>query len=456
LGRVKFKHGYAVVVGVGADLPETVKDAVGLANALRDPNRCAYPKQQVKLLTRREANRDGILCALTWLADQCRMDPHATAIIFYSGHGGELDDAGPYFLVPHGYDQDRFTETAIQGEEFIARVKAVAAERLLVLLDCCHAAGLADARPKGLPKSFVQKPMPPDFNRLLAIGSGRAIVASCRADELSWTGSPYSVFTGALLEGLAGYGAGDLDGLVRLLDVVNWIDRKVPARTNQRQHPILDFARVQGFPMAYYAGGQQTPKKLEWSQESLDEPGPGLAGSGPKDTGKLYKAIAGVIALAALGLTAYWAVYGDRTTDSKKPKSVTETRSNRSDEQAWTDLDRPRQAICRALSNAMELRESLGEHGQLVADFERPMTRLRDDIKSIPYLMLENVMEPSKNYFNAFHLHQAFDRTFFPDNKFTLPSDPKERQSLMNEVIDELLKVDADKRCITRISRVAQ
>ena len=38
-----FQRGYALVVGVGADLPVTITDATAMATLLRDPARCAYP-----------------------------------------------------------------------------------------------------------------------------------------------------------------------------------------------------------------------------------------------------------------------------------------------------------------------------------------------------------------------------------------------------------------------------
>ena len=50
-----FAQGYAVVVGVGADLAVTVDDAIGVADLLQDPGRCAYPSQQVRLLTGEQA-----------------------------------------------------------------------------------------------------------------------------------------------------------------------------------------------------------------------------------------------------------------------------------------------------------------------------------------------------------------------------------------------------------------
>jgi hypothetical protein len=43
-----FPHGYAVVVGVGADLPMTVPDATAIADLLRDPARCAQARRAVQ------------------------------------------------------------------------------------------------------------------------------------------------------------------------------------------------------------------------------------------------------------------------------------------------------------------------------------------------------------------------------------------------------------------------
>ncbi|MBK8431290.1 MAG: hypothetical protein IPL28_08370 [Chloroflexi bacterium] len=46
-----FTKGHAVLIGVGADLPNTVDDANGLADILKDPSRCAYLANQVQLLS---------------------------------------------------------------------------------------------------------------------------------------------------------------------------------------------------------------------------------------------------------------------------------------------------------------------------------------------------------------------------------------------------------------------
>ena len=80
-----FDQGHALVVGVGADLPNTVDDATGLAGILRDPARCAYPADQVHLLTGEDATRERILSALDVLARSANSG--STVVVYYSGHG---------------------------------------------------------------------------------------------------------------------------------------------------------------------------------------------------------------------------------------------------------------------------------------------------------------------------------------------------------------------------------
>ena len=178
-------QGYAVVVGVGADLPVTVDDAAAVADLLRDPSRCAYPPDQVRLLTDEGAHRDAVLSALDWLAEAA--GPNATALVYFSGHGLETPD---YYLMPYGYALADLPGTATPGTVFTERLRAVRARKLLVLLDCCHAGGQAEA--KGLPG--VKSPLPPSVAAELGRGGGRVVIASSRKDEVSWTGQPYSVF----------------------------------------------------------------------------------------------------------------------------------------------------------------------------------------------------------------------------------------------------------------------
>ncbi len=269
-----FTHGHALLIGAGGDLPNTVDDANGLASILVDPGRCAYPEEQVICLTGEVAPREAVLTALDGLAQRVTADD--TVIVYFSGHGYRVESPyGPlYFLMPYGYKGDDLPNTAIRGDEFRERLAAIPAQKLLLLLDCCHAGGLDGAKLPG--QRFVKAPLPAEGTERLAQGRGRVVIASSQADELSYAGQPYSAFTLALLEALCGVGASRQDGYVRAADLALHAREKVPQRTGNRQHPILHFDQADNFVVSYYAGGEKRPKGLPFPAESIQiEPQPG-------------------------------------------------------------------------------------------------------------------------------------------------------------------------------------
>jgi len=269
----QFTHGHALIIGMGADLPDTVQDATGLADILTDQERCAYPPGQVSLLTGEKATREAVLSALDALTQL--NDPEATVVFYFSGHGyrvtaslGEF-----YYLMPFGYDTGRLFETAIRGDEFTSRLRAISAQKLLVLLDCCHAGGLTKPEPSGM--KLAKAPLPPEAASLLAEGHGRVLIASSQQDEFSFAGRPYSAFTLALIEALCGQGASAQDGYVRVSDLAMHAREVVPGRTGKRQHPILHFEQADNFAISYYAAGGTQRKGLPFSEQPDIEPEPG-------------------------------------------------------------------------------------------------------------------------------------------------------------------------------------
>jgi hypothetical protein len=269
----EFVQGHALVVGVGDDLPNTVDDAAGLADILKDAGRCAYPDEQVHLLSGEKAGRDEILSALDSLAKAVTSE--SSVVVYFSGHGYQVTSTtgASYYLMPYGYDLNRLYQTAIRGDEFTDRLRAIKAQKLLVLLDCCHAGGVGDAKAPGL--ELAKSPLPPEAQNLLAKGSGRVIIASSRDNELSFAGRPYSAFTLALIEALSGVGVGKEDGYVRVTDLALHAREVVPGRTKDRQHPILNFEQADNFVIAYYAGGDTAPKGLPFAGQPKIEPEPG-------------------------------------------------------------------------------------------------------------------------------------------------------------------------------------
>ncbi|RKZ54462.1 MAG: caspase family protein [Candidatus Parabeggiatoa sp. nov. 3] len=249
-----FENGYALSIGIGADLPVTIKDATAIYELLTDRTRCAYDKNNVKLLTEYEATRDAILDALDWIAS--KSTANSTVVLYFSGHGIQNPN---YYLLPFGYNISKLSETAISESEFSNKIKSINSKKLVVILDCCHAGGQAQV------KGWNNSPLPEELLIEFKKSRGRVVLASSRKDEVSYTGTPYSVFTTALLEGFSGYGAFELDGYARILDITLWLSRKVPDRTEDKQHPIIKVNNLEdNFAICWYAAGKKTQSPLTW------------------------------------------------------------------------------------------------------------------------------------------------------------------------------------------------
>jgi uncharacterized caspase-like protein len=227
-----------LIVGVGQDLPSTVNDATALAALLRDPARAAYPEENVTLLTEAAAARDDILAAFSALRKKTLADPEATAIVFLSGHGariGPSEDRARYYFLPHGHDPARLDETCLSDREVSSAIAGLCPKKLLVLFDCCHAAGIPLAKAEA---TFAAPALPAAALDELSRGEGRVVLSSCRPEERSFAASPYSLFTACLLEALEGRAPSHL-GFARVLEVASYVIREVPLR-HPRQHPFLN------------------------------------------------------------------------------------------------------------------------------------------------------------------------------------------------------------------------
>lgn len=268
-----FTQGYALVVGIAnypyvRPLPETVlKDARDIAALLKKGDRAGYLPDHVKLILDKDATKQAILDGLAWLAGNATGD--ATAVFYYSGHGGHFEDgptAGNY-LIPYDTRLTAIKDTAISGPELTVALRGVNSERLIVLLDACHSGGTGETKDI-TPTTKELEPNVPvlkggleqNLYDRLTEGGGRVILASSKSSEVSYVlpGANNSLFTETLLEALDGKARQRGDGLLRLLDIVDYVLEAVPARHNQ-QHPIFKATDVDtSFPIALYLGGQKS------------------------------------------------------------------------------------------------------------------------------------------------------------------------------------------------------
>jgi hypothetical protein len=280
-----FDRGYALLIGVGAceyskySLPVTVKDVTAVKEILVDPSLCGYPNndEHIRLLCDADATCESILAGLKWLKAVADRDPEATIVVYYSGHGWNNPVDRSYYLIPHDVVPGEIEESALPGAEFTKALQSINSQKLLVILDCCHAEGIASAKgdgiefklPDGLnfkpPKGFVPESAKGQFSTL-AEGKGVAILSSSDSHQLSWIRKDQtcSVFTYHLIDALRGAGnqAGDLE--VTVMNLIDYLGKTVPetARSEYQaeQKPQAEFKGSNHFPIALLCGGKGLPK----------------------------------------------------------------------------------------------------------------------------------------------------------------------------------------------------
>jgi Caspase domain len=278
-----FDQGYALLIGVGEceysrwSLPITVKDVTAVKEILVDPNLCSYPNEHIRLLCNADATHEGILDGLQWLKEVAGRDPEATIIVYYSGHGWLNPVDSSYYLIPNDTNPGEISDSALAGAEFTRALQGINSQKLLVILDCCHAEGIASAKgnemefklPNGLnfkpPKGFTPKSAKGQF-ATLADGKGVAILSSSDSHQLSWIrkDQTYSVFTYHLIDALRGAGNQEGDLEVTVMNLIDYLGKTVPetARSEYQaeQKPQSDFKGSNYFPIALLRGGKGLPK----------------------------------------------------------------------------------------------------------------------------------------------------------------------------------------------------
>ncbi|RAP56860.1 caspase family protein [Oleiagrimonas sp. MCCC 1A03011] len=264
-----YPQGYALLIGVAnyrqvSSLPSAIlNDVKDVAETLSSQKYCAYDPVNVVTLLDTEATRAAVLKGLDELA--ARVGPDDTACVFFSGHGAVVGSPGneDSVLVTVDSDLADIENTSIRSDELAAALAQIKAKRLLVFIDACHAGGaaiskrLTDDKGHELKSGYSQRA----FERL-AVGRGRALMASCRADEVSAVliGARNSVFTTALLEGLRGAADKYASGFIKVFDLFNYVSEEVPKLIPDDQHPIFKADNLEvNFAVALSHGGNKAP-----------------------------------------------------------------------------------------------------------------------------------------------------------------------------------------------------
>lgn len=259
---------HALLVGVGdyessdfPNLPVTVFDAEAVAAVLLDPDYCGYPEANMRTLLGEQAHIEAIRTALRNLARGSALAE--TIIVYFSGHGGQayIDEAWQAYLCPRGANVSDLPGTAISATELSKALGAIAAKRLVVILDMCFAGGAAEPKSRLLAGRWKTGWSDDEYD-VLSRGSGRVIIASSKEDQVSYVRrqGDMSVFTYHLVQALRGGAAIRDDGLIRVLDTYSYVSDAVQG-DEPSQEPVLKAHNLAGnFPLALAARRPPAPE----------------------------------------------------------------------------------------------------------------------------------------------------------------------------------------------------
>jgi hypothetical protein len=204
------------------------------------------------------------------LQEKANADPDATIILYYSGHGMLDRASNTYYLLQHDFDPRAVPETALAAKTLTEKLRKISAKRLWVIIDSCHAEGMATAKDP-LPANFMPTALPKGVVDELKQGEGRAVFTSSRGSQTSWVrpDATLSLYTYHLLEALKGASNQPDDRLVTIGNVMTHLGKTVPKSARglcqAEQTPFCDVA-AEDFPIALLRAGKGLPNQPQSSE----------------------------------------------------------------------------------------------------------------------------------------------------------------------------------------------
>ncbi|MDY6784537.1 MAG: GAF domain-containing protein [Cyanobacteriota bacterium] len=286
----RFDKGYALLIGVGEcnykpfSLPVTVKDTQAIYEALIDSDLCAYPddREHIRVLNNEKATRSAILDGLKWLKEKAEAEQEATVLVYYSGHGWLDQTDGRYYLVQHDVICDpnapyerwakALAASALSAEDFTEALRQIECDRLLIVIDSCHAAGMAPSKnaKEIVGAELLEQFAAPSkgFIEALKEGRGRVVFTSCRDDEKShwFKDQSMSIYTYHFIEALRGAANRLRDTTVRVTNLIEHLDNTVSQTAlkecQKKQTPHSEMGG-NNFVIAKLWGGEGWPDILD-------------------------------------------------------------------------------------------------------------------------------------------------------------------------------------------------
>jgi len=231
---------WALIVGIAhydhmPSLKYTDDDAYRMYAFLKSPEGGALPDHQIQVLIDDDATRAKIIDAMQDVFLQA--DENDMVFMYYSGHG--LD--GSFLPIDfNGY------ENKLHHKDIKYLLDQSRAKHKLFIADACYSGSFSDKAPSA---SFHI-----DFyyKNLAEAQSSTAFMLSSSDREVSLEGGGLrqGIFTHYLLKGMKGEADRNVDQVVQIKELYDYVHRNVRKYTNNRQTPILSGNYNKNMPVA--------------------------------------------------------------------------------------------------------------------------------------------------------------------------------------------------------------
>jgi len=271
-----FPKAYALIIAISDydgdnALPKTVvQDALDVSEVLVSEKYCGYETSKVKKLINAEATLVNICNKLIELSNNA--GENDTVFIYFSGHGANLGESSNpnCALVPIDFSSEE--GGFLMESELSHFLSLIQSERLLLVIDACHSAGVAGVKSllqgHQLHLGFADKSL-----EKLSQGRGKVLLASSRDTETSLIlpGDKNSLFTKHFLSALKGEAGSINEQFIRVFDIFSYIENRIPIeakRFNSEQHPVFKSNLENNFPVSLNCGGSLKSANLSQSPKN--------------------------------------------------------------------------------------------------------------------------------------------------------------------------------------------
>jgi tetratricopeptide (TPR) repeat protein len=268
IGISRFQYGDKELSGRQiSNLRGPENDARAIRDFLLTPEGGEFPPSNIKIVRNEEANKASVIEGLQWLRRVAKPDDYF--VVFFASHGDVEETLGrevPYFIV-HDTDPRDFANTAVKMDLFFETIKSMQARRGLVLVDTCHSAGIVSGVRGGSNRASALLDQ-----ELTKLTGGIGVLVSCKQNQKSFEDIENGVFTWAVIEGLRSYADRNNDGIVRLFELADYVQTRVPERQNKRQLPPQN----PGYFKPAGAGADDLPLSIVGSLQASSSAAPQL------------------------------------------------------------------------------------------------------------------------------------------------------------------------------------